>query len=172
MFHADGKNILVESLTESHPEFASRHRMSKREAFSEQDSGKSEQHLVLIYVSSASGGRCGLKSGNLKRMHAPPTKIVRLDSSTSTGRRFRRSAGAGTKMIELAVFVDEVLYASTKKKGASDPIASIQDIVFTYINSVSSTRYKFVAQIINFFQYPLLCFINSTFKTIETVGNI
>ncbi len=39
-------------------------------------------------------------------------------------------------MIELAVFVDEVLYGNTKKKGSSDPISAIQDIVFTYINSV------------------------------------
>ena len=43
-------------------------------------------------------------------------------------------------MIELAVFVDEILYGSTKKKGTADPIASIQDIVFTYINSVSASK--------------------------------
>ena len=95
-------------------------------------------HLVLVYESAASGGHCGLKSDNLKRMHAPPKTFVRLESPNAD--RFKRSTGPISKMIELAVFVDEILYGSTKKKGTADPIASIQDIVFTYINSVSASK--------------------------------
>ena len=135
VIHTDEKDLTVETLTENHPEFKAQHQLSKRESFFGEKHEKGKQHLVIVYESSASGGECGLKTSNLKRMHAPPTKVVRLE--TSKVDRTKRSTTDTQKMIELAVFVDEVLYASTKKKGTSDPISSIQDIVFTYINSVS-----------------------------------
>jgi len=68
-------------------------------------------------------------------MHAPPQVAVRL--KTPNVDRMKRSTSNLEKMIELAVFVDEILYGNTKKKGSSSPISAIQDIVFSYINSVS-----------------------------------
>jgi hypothetical protein len=141
VIHTDEKELIVETLTENHPEFKAHHQMSKRESFFDQKTETfRRQHLVIVFESSASGGECGLKTDNLKRMHAPPTKVVRLE--TSNVDRTKRSTTDAPKMIELAVFVDEVLYASTKKKGTSDPISYIQDIVFTYINSVINYLHK------------------------------
>ena len=119
-------------MTENDAEFDAR-QLFKRETFVEQ---KKDRHLVLVYQSSASGGECGLKTKNLQRMQAPPTRVILLNTS-NIEHRIKRSTSGPEKMIELAVFVDEVLYASTKRKGSSDPVNAIQDIVFTYINSVS-----------------------------------
>lgn len=105
----------------------------RREAF---DLAKVDDRLVLIYQSKASGGECGLKTKNLQRLRAPATPIVLLNTTKEV--RMKREADKPQKTIELAVFVDEVLYKSTKDKGVSDPISNIQDIVFTYINSVEN----------------------------------
>ena len=40
------------------------------------------------------------------------------------------------RAIEIAVFVDDVVYDNERDAGASDPVSVIQDIVFTYLNSV------------------------------------
>jgi len=76
-----------------------------------------------------------LKTNNLQRLRAPTTKVILLNA-TNDARKKRQVRNGPEKTIELAVFVDEVLYKATKDKGASDPISNIQDIVFTYINSV------------------------------------
>ena len=121
-------------MTENDAEFeAAKRHLFKRETFVEQ---KLDRHLALVYQSSASGGECGLKTENIKRMQAPAAQVILLNTS-NVEHRMKRSTGGVEKMIELAVFVDEVLYASTKLKGSSDPVNAIQDIVFTYINSVS-----------------------------------
>ena len=138
VIHTEEKRLVVETLTENHAEFDAR-QLFKRETFVEQ---KKDRHLVLVYQSSASGGECGLKTENLKRMQAPPTRVILLNTS-NIEHRIKRSTSGPEKMIELAVFVDEVLYASTKRKGISDPINAIQNIVFTYINSVSVLPCKY-----------------------------
>ena len=55
-------------------------------------------------------------------------------------RRKRATSGSGgrrrDRAIEIAVFVDDVVYDNERDAGASDPEAVIQDIVFTYLNSV------------------------------------
>ena len=99
--------------------------------------------MVELKKTNFLGGQCGIKTENLKRMQAPPRAVVLLKTPTTAeaetgGVDRKKRATKDAKMIELAVFVDEVLYASTKKKGSSDPINAIQDIVFTYINSVSN----------------------------------
>ncbi len=54
-------------------------------------------------------------------------------------RRRKRAAAAASKpdkAIELAVFVDDDLYAKEKETASGDPIAAVKDLVFTYLNSV------------------------------------
>lgn len=50
-------------------------------------------------------------------------------------RRKKRASGSSVKSIEIAVFVDDELY-NNEKDNHDDPVAGIQDIVFTYLNSV------------------------------------
>lgn len=58
-------------------------------------------------------------------------------------RRKRTATDGGDRAIEIAVFVDDVVYenerGSTRSNTDEDPIAAIQDIVFTYLNSVRKT---------------------------------
>ncbi len=120
---------------------------------------------VVVYESVASLGACGLKPNNLQRMRAPPISAVSLapvvkleldetddDSAanwegnkTAFGRQRREVPGdAGspkTKAIELAVFVDDDLFrreSAPDASGDGDPVQAIQDIVFTYLNSVGN----------------------------------
>lgn len=47
----------------------------------------------------------------------------------------KKRQSSGDKAIELAVFVDDDMYLREVAK-SSDPVADIQDLVFTYLNSV------------------------------------
>ena len=100
---------------------------------------------VVIYESAASGGECGLKPKNAKRMRAPDPEVVSLleDDDVEDGdreffvRRRKKRAANKDKAIELAVFVDDDLYAQEKAaNGNADPVSKIQELVFTYLNSV------------------------------------
>lgn len=124
---ADNRRFVIERLKKNHPEFV----RAKREAFHDDD-----ENLVLIYETKASGGECGIKSYNVKRMRAPalPTVVsLKQDEGGRFHSRKKRSTRA-EKSIELAVFVDDVLYS--KSSDESNAIDSIQNYVFTYLNSV------------------------------------
>ena len=64
------------------------------------------------------------------------------------------------RAIEIAVFVDDVVYDNERDAGANDPVAVIQDIVFTYLNSVQllynseklSTQFRLILVRLEIFQ--------------------
>ena len=138
----NGEQYVIETL----PDEA--HEIRKREV--EDLMGANEDlndHLVLIY--EASGGECGLKDRNRKRLYAPDlTETVRLlkpqqnkDEEPEEFQRRRRKRQVKQnvnyqKAIEIAVFVDEELYSQTKYSSSADPIDEIQNLVFAYMNSV------------------------------------
>ena len=114
----------------------------KREVFSEDHS-----HKVKVVIREIGGKdnitpKCGLKPDNKKRLRVPPKLIVNLpEKDESSGRLRKRDvvANKAGKAIELAVFVDDVLYLSTKKdSGGSDrdAVKRIEEFVFTYLNAV------------------------------------
>ena len=78
---------------------------------------------------------------------------VRRKRATSSNKRRDRA-------IEIAVFVDDVVYDNERDAGASDPVAVIQDIVFTYLNSVQllynseklSTQFRLILVRLEIFQ--------------------
>ena len=77
---------------------------------------------------------------------------MRRKRATGTGRR-------RDKAIEIAVFVDDVVYEN-ERASESDPVAVIQDIVFTYLNSVQllynseklSTQFRLILVRLEIFQ--------------------
>lgn len=126
----------------------------------------SDGHIV-VYESGIADGECGIKPKNLERMRAPvrPAVLLKTDqadqvneeettgnekastSTKSTGpgafvRRRRKRSNADQKAIELAVFVDDDLYQLEVDSGVDDPIQDIQDVVFTYLNSVMHLSLK------------------------------
>ena len=78
---------------------------------------------------------------------------VRRKRATSSSKRRDRA-------IEIAVFVDDVVYDNERDAGARDPVAVIQDIVFTYLNSVQllynseklSTQFRLILVRLEIFQ--------------------
>ena len=75
-------------------------------------------------------------------------------------RRKRDASRRRDRAIEIAVFVDDVVYDNERDAGASDPVAVIQDIVFTYLNSVQllynseklSTQFRLILMRLEIFQ--------------------
>ena len=65
------------------------------------------------------------------------TKRAIVSSQTSSGPRKSSALSADDKAIEIAVFVDDVLYRLEEDMNRNDPIGAIQELVFTYLNSVS-----------------------------------
>ena len=114
----------------------------KREVFREDNSHKVEVVIREIGGKDNSTPKCGLKPDNKKRLRVPPKLIVNLpEKDESSGRLRKRDvvANKAVKAIELAVFVDDVLYLSTKKdSGGSDrdAVKRIEEFVFTYLNAV------------------------------------
>ena len=114
----------------------------KREVFSEDNSHKVKVVIREIGGKDNSTPKCGLKPDNKKRLRVPPKLIVNLpEKDESSGRLRKRDvvANKAGKAIELAVFVDDVLYLSTKKdSGGSDrdAVKRIEEFVFTYLNAV------------------------------------
>ena len=84
------------------------------------------------------------------------------DPGKKRRRRRRKRSSSTDKAIELAVFVDDDLYRKEKKAaGDNDPIAAIQDLVFTYLNSVSRRNLRIVRVI------PLVGEEDETFPTLR-----
>ena len=114
----------------------------KREVFREDNSHKVKVVIREIGGKDNSTPKCGLKPDNKKRLRVPPKLIVNLpEKDESSGRLRKRDvvANKAAKAIELAVFVDDVLYLSTKKdSGGSDgdAVKRIEEFVFTYLNAV------------------------------------
>ena len=114
----------------------------KREVFSEDHSHKVKVVIREIGGKDDTTPKCGLKPDNKKRLRVPPKLIVNLpEKDESSGRLRKRDvvANKAAKAIELAVFVDDVLYLSTKKdSGGSDrdAVNRIEEFVFTYLNAV------------------------------------
>ncbi len=73
-----GRSLVVEELHERHPEFANR---PKRSLGHHDDDADGH---VVIYESTASGGECGIKPKNAKRMRAPQITAVELDNEGDT----------------------------------------------------------------------------------------
>lgn len=101
--------------------------------------------LIVIYEAESTGGECGIKPENLQRMHAPTREAILLKPQGSDTKKPKPSVGSfvrkkrsprGEKTIELAVFVDDDLYNKEKEIHSRDAVFQIQDLVFTYLNSV------------------------------------
>ena len=111
-------------------------------------------------ASSRSKPSCALNSENTKRLKTPYLDSHGLGNITSSKLKQNRvytqlesnifeqlprtkrkiSLKTSDKYIELAVFVDDDLYKYVKTdtdKTGGDPIESIQDVVFAYLNAVS-----------------------------------
>jgi hypothetical protein len=140
MIHSNRK-FVIETLSEDHPEY-SRARV-KRDMSLVEDF---DQNLVLIYETS--GGKCGLKPYNMKKMHAPPLEESIRTLLTRDNVRVKRQTerGKALKAIEIAIFVDDDLYQKTESSGVKDPVKTIQDFVFAYLNSVSIMLLCFLAR--------------------------
>ena len=78
-------------------------------------------------------GECGINQKNKAKMKVGERPVVRLRRGT---RRSKRSSKE--RSIEVAVFVDDVMYsrAEGKRPGGMSTEDFIQDIVFTYMNAV------------------------------------
>ena len=71
----------------------------------------------------------------------PSEEINNNNVPKKSPRRKKRDLLAPKKVIEIAVFVDDELYKKTESDAAgakSDPVEAIQNLVFAYMNSVSS----------------------------------
>ena len=92
-----------------------------------------EEKEVLRKVETKVEGECGINKKNMAKMKVGERPVVRLRRST---RRSRRSSNE--RSIEVAVFVDDVMYnqAEGKKPVGMTTEEFIQDIVFTYMNAV------------------------------------
>lgn len=92
-----------------------------------------EEEEVLRKVEAKVEGECGINKKNMAKMKVGERPVVRLRRST---RRSRRSSKE--RSIEVAVFVDDVMYnqAEGKKPVGMTTEEFIQDIVFTYMNAV------------------------------------
>ena len=78
-------------------------------------------------------GECGINQKNKAKMKVGERPVVRLRRGT---RRSKRSSKE--RSIEVAVFVDDVMYsrAEGKRPAGMSTEDFIQDIVFTYMNAV------------------------------------
>ena len=104
----------------------------------------SNPHLVMIYETS--GGKCGLQTQNRKRLYAPNLsdaivdlqKGAQQDFDAFEKKRRKRSSTLSEfqKAIEIAVFVDDDMYRKATESSTRDPVDEIQNLVFTYLNSV------------------------------------
>ncbi len=72
-----------------------------------------------------------------------PKRVVHYNKGSFRGHvRRKRQASDSDKAIELAVFVDDVVYDNERSARNRDPIAAIQAVVFTYLNSVSKIHWR------------------------------
>nr|XP_040579861.1 A disintegrin and metalloproteinase with thrombospondin motifs adt-1-like [Lepeophtheirus salmonis] len=133
IIHLDDKDFLFESVDPSR---------LKREALQHKISSPDDE-IIQIHERSNSFGKCGLNKRNKKRFFA-----LNMDAWTdnespySFQSRVKRQASK-RKAIELAVFVDDVLYSNVQNNLDSNKdnhdeffLTKIQNIVFTYLNSV------------------------------------
>jgi len=92
--------------------------------------GQAHQEVLIIQAASADGV-CGLNTRNKKRLRVDERPVIRLPPP-----RTKRSTQA--RYIEVAVFVDDVMYANVeaKKSPGEDTVKKIRDMVFAYLNAV------------------------------------
>ena len=88
---------------------------------------------VLVVQTAAGGGECGLNTRNKKRLRVEERPVVKLAEDPT---RTKRSTT--DRYIEVAVFVDNVMYSNVdaKKSPGEDTLKKIRDIVFAYLNAV------------------------------------
>jgi hypothetical protein len=103
----------------------------KRQVDGESDGAEHQE--ILVVQTEAGGGECGLNMRNKKRLRVDERPIVRL---LPDPKRTKRSTL--DRYIEVAVFVDNVMYANVeaKKSTGEDTLKKIRDIVFAYLNAV------------------------------------
>lgn len=131
---SNNRKLIFERIDENHPQYEEAKRQ-KRDV--------NDDDMIVIYETEQTGGECGIKPKNLKRMKAPKREAVLLknneegnESKAFIRKRKKRSASSD-KAIELAVFVDDELYYNEKEASNSeDVILRIQNIVFTFLNAV------------------------------------
>ena len=120
------QTLVIESL--------SRH---KREIFDQET--EERVPVIISAVAKNHDPKCGLKPANQKRLRAPTSpQVVDLSERGRGPRRAKRSV-RHTKAIELAVFVDDDLYAKTTGGGVGGQaaaVARIEEFVFAYLNAV------------------------------------
>ena len=92
-----------------------------------------EESVTLRKVETKVEGECGINQRNKAKMKVGERPVVRLRRGT---RRSKRASKERT--IEVAVFVDDVMYSRSegKKPEGVSTEDFIQDIVFTYMNAV------------------------------------
>lgn len=92
-----------------------------------------EESVTPRKVETKVEGECGINQRNKAKMKVGERPVVRLRRGT---RRSKRASKERT--IEVAVFVDDVMYsrAEGKKPVSVSTEDFIQDIVFTYMNAV------------------------------------
>jgi hypothetical protein len=91
-------------------------------------------HQEVLMVQAAAGdGECGLNIRNKKRLRVEERPVVLLPPDPP---RTKRSTQA--RYIEVAVFVDNVMYANVeaKKSPEEDTVKKIREMVFAYLNAV------------------------------------
>lgn len=121
-----------------------------------------EKFMVIVMEDGVDESQCGLKPSNFAKMKAPELEIVQLKVNEEK-HRFKRQTG-GMKAIELAVFVDEVLYNNVLDANPrDDPIDHIYEVVFTYLNAVQllyksdrlNTKFKVLLVRLEIFETPV-----------------
>ena len=92
-----------------------------------------EESVAPRKVETKVEGECGINQRNKAKMKVGERPVVRLRRGT---RRSKRSIKERT--IEVAVFVDDVMYSRAEGKKPTGVTTEdfIQDIVFTYMNAV------------------------------------
>ena len=92
-----------------------------------------EESVTLSKVETKVEHECGINQRNKAKMKVGERPVVRLRRGT---RRSKRASKERT--IEVAVFVDDVMYSRSEGKKPADVSTEdfIKDIVFTYMNAV------------------------------------
>ena len=92
-----------------------------------------EDKTEVKKVETVADGECGINQRNKAKMKVGDRPVVRLRRAA---RRSKRAARERT--IEVAIFVDDVMYSKVDKSKApgADTVDTIKNIVFTYMNAV------------------------------------
>ena len=134
---------------------------SKRQALWTTD----KDDKVEVLIEEAKGfhkNKCGIKPGNQAKMTIADLDDVGDDDVIPA--RIKRATNKGQKTIELAVFVDDVLYDQVAQDhpNESDIKSIIEEFVFTYLNAVQlmyqsdklQTKIRIVLVLLDIFERP------------------